>query len=56
MTVHQLKLFAAIAKHRNFTKAAQILHTSQPSVSQQVRLLEEEIGRVLFKNNAMALN
>ena len=51
MTLHQLKLFAAIAKHRSVTKAAQILHTSQPSVSQQVGLLEDEIGKVLFKNN-----
>ena len=51
MTLHQLKLFAAISKHRNVTKAAQILHTSQPSVSQQVGLLQDEIGRVLFKNN-----
>lgn len=51
MTLHQLKLFAAIARHRSVTKAAQILHTSQPSVSQQVGLLEDEIRKVLFKNN-----
>jgi DNA-binding transcriptional LysR family regulator len=51
MTLHQLKLFAAIARHRSVTKAAQILRTSQPSVSQQVGLLENEIGKVLFKNN-----
>lgn len=50
MTLHQLKIFAAVAKHLNVTKASKELHISQPSVSQQLKLLEEEGGVKLYKN------
>lgn len=44
MTLHQFKIFHAIAKHLSITKAAKELSVSQPSVSKQLRLLEEERG------------
>jgi DNA-binding transcriptional LysR family regulator len=44
MTLHQLKIFECVVKHRNITKASTALHISQPSVSQQLKLLEEEFG------------
>lgn len=48
MTLHQLRIFESVARHLNVTKASIALHLSQPSVSQQLRLLEEEFGRKFF--------
>jgi LysR family transcriptional regulator, low CO2-responsive transcriptional regulator len=45
MTLHQLRIFESVVRHMNITKAAQTLRISQPSVSQQLKLLEEEFGR-----------
>lgn len=45
MTLHQLRIFERIVKHLNITKASALLHISQPSVSQQLKLLEAEFGR-----------
>jgi LysR family transcriptional regulator, low CO2-responsive transcriptional regulator len=44
MTLHQLKIFECVARHMNITKASQALRLSQPSVSQQLKLLEQEFG------------
>jgi len=48
MTLHQLKIFAAAAKHLNMTKASRELHVSQSSISQQLKLLEEEYEVKLY--------
>lgn len=44
LTFHQLKIFDAVAKHLSITKAARDTRISQPSISKQLRLLEEEYG------------
>lgn len=44
MDLHQLRSFAAVARHRHFTRAAAELHLGQPAVSQHVRRLEAELG------------
>jgi len=44
----RLKVFRAVAAEMSFRKAAEVLHLSQPAVSQQVRSLEEEAGVRLF--------
>lgn len=49
VTLRQLRVFAAVARHRSFTRAARELHLTQPAVSQQVKLLEEEVGMPLFE-------
>jgi len=49
MTLHQLRIFAAVARHLNVTRAAKKLNISQPSVSQQVKLLEAEYGVQLLR-------
>ena len=48
MTLHQLRIFECVGTVSNITKASEILHISQPSVSQQLKLLEEEFGAKFF--------
>lgn len=45
MTLHQLKIFESVARHLSITKAAEELHMSQPAVSHQLKLLEEEFEK-----------
>lgn len=52
MTLHQFTIFAAIARHKNLTRAAEELHITQPCISQQMRLLQEEYGGQLYKRTA----
>jgi DNA-binding transcriptional LysR family regulator len=42
MTLHQLRIFESVARHLNVTKASHELHMSQPAVSQQLKLLEQQ--------------
>jgi DNA-binding transcriptional LysR family regulator len=46
--LHQLAYALAVAEEESFTRAADRLHLAQPSLSRQVRLLEQELGVVLF--------
>lgn len=48
MDLHQLRYVLAIAEEGNFTRAAAKLYLSQPSLSVQVRKLEQELGTPLF--------
>ena len=48
MEISQLKVFTAICSAGSFTAAAEILHMSQPAISQQVALLEKELRTRLF--------
>src|SRR6201982_2968182 len=49
MKLHQLRYLAAVAQcGLNITAAAQKLHTSQPGVSKQIKLLEDELGFQFF--------
>ncbi len=56
MTFHRLRVFVAIAKHRNFSRAAEELDISQPSASHQLKLLEEELGVSLFSRNQQGID
>lgn len=46
--IRVLKYFLAVAQEENITKAAELLHTTQPNLSRQLTLLEEEVGKKLF--------
>jgi LysR family transcriptional regulator, hydrogen peroxide-inducible genes activator len=48
MELQQLRYFCAIADTGSFTRAAQQTHVSQPSLSQQIRKLEDELGARLL--------
>lgn len=48
MDIRQLEYFVEVAKTKNFRKASEQLHLSQPALSKSIRLLEEELNTVLI--------
>jgi len=48
MEMHQLRYVLAVARTGNFSRAAEQCHVAQPSLSQQILKLEEELGERLF--------
>jgi DNA-binding transcriptional LysR family regulator len=54
MNFAQLKAFQAIANNGSVTRAAQLLHVSQPAVSKHLKKLEEDYGVKLFERSAGA--
>ena len=48
MELRVLKYFLMVAREENITKAARLLHITQPTLSRQLIQLEEELGVQLF--------
>jgi LysR family transcriptional regulator, cys regulon transcriptional activator len=56
MKLHQLRYIREVAKQNlNISEAAEVLHTSQPGVSKQIQLLEEELNLQIFQRNGKRL-
>jgi DNA-binding transcriptional LysR family regulator len=49
VTLRQLKIFEAVARHLSFTRASEELHLTQPAVSMQIKQLEEIVGIPLIE-------
>jgi len=49
LTLRQIRVFEAVARYLNYTRAAEELHLTQPAVSMQVKQLEESLGIALFE-------
>lgn len=49
ITMRQLQVFRAVARHLSYTRASEVLHLTQPAVSMQIRQLEEVLGLPLFE-------
>ena len=47
MEIKTLRYLLAVAREENMTRAAQILHVTQPTLSKQLKALEEELGKKL---------
>lgn len=48
MEINQLIYFLEVSKQKSFTGAAKTLHVSQPAISKMIRMLEDELGVLLF--------
>ncbi|MGC4999730.1 MULTISPECIES: LysR family transcriptional regulator [unclassified Streptomyces] len=48
MEIRQLRYFIAVAQEANFTRAAELVHISQPGISAQIRQLENDLGATLI--------
>lgn len=56
ITLHQLRVFLAVARTGSYSRAAEILFLSQPGVSMQIKALERSIGQALFVKDGHALH
>ncbi len=55
MEIRTLRYFLAVAREENMTRAAQILHVTQPTLSKALRSLEEELGKKLFTRQSFSI-
>lgn len=52
MEIRVLRYFLAVAREESITKAAETLHITQPTLSRQLSLLEDEVGAQLFSRGS----
>lgn len=56
MNFKELKSFVAISKYRNFSKAAQALYLTQPTISNHIQSLEEELNTTILVRNSKSVS
>ena len=55
MEIRNLRYFLAVAREENMTRAAELLHVSQPTLSKALKALEEELGKKLFIRHSFSI-
>ena len=55
MLLRHIRYFLAVAEHKNFTRAAEALHVSQPTLSQQIRQLEDTLRAPLLDRSGRTI-
>ena len=55
MEIRTLQNFLTIAREENMTKAAEILHITQPTLSRRIKSLEDELGQKLFIRHSFSI-
>lgn len=55
MHLRYIRYFLTVAEYQSFTKAAEALHISQPALSQQIKLLEENLNTQLFDRSGRTI-
>jgi len=55
VTLRQLRVFASVAKHSSFARAAEELHLTQPAISMQIKELEAAVELPLFERSGRAV-
>ena len=55
MDIRNLRYFLAVAREENMTKAAELLHVTQPTLSKTLKALEEELGKKLFTRRSFSI-
>ena len=56
MEIRDLRYFLAVAREENMTRAAELLHVTQPTLSRAMRALEEELGQKLFVRHSFSIS
>ena len=55
MEIRTLRYFLAVAREENMTRAAEYLHVTQPTLSKQLKSLENELGKKLFTRHSFSI-
>ena len=55
MEIRTLRYFLAVAREENMTRAAEILHVTQPTLSKTLKSLEDELGKKLFIRHSFSI-
>jgi len=55
MEIRTLRYFLAAAREENMTRAAEVLHVTQPTLSKAIKALEDELGKKLFTRHSFSI-
>ena len=55
MEIRTLRYFLAVAREENMSRAAELLHVTQPTLSKALKSLEEELGKKLFTRHSFSI-
>ncbi|MBR0311375.1 MAG: LysR family transcriptional regulator [Oscillospiraceae bacterium] len=56
MEIRTLRYFLAVAREENMSRAAELLHVTQPTLSKTLKALEEELGKKLFTRHSFSIS